>query len=71
MRRSIYPYILSQSRKEDIRKGAQMHRAKKIERIKSKIGEVKKLKVMLQKKLKAVKNKCCGLGHEMLDCPYR
>ena len=34
-------------------------------RIKSKVGKVKKLKVMLQKRLKTVKNKCCGLGHEM------
>ena len=58
-------YILSQPRKEDIRTGAQRHRTKKRERIKSKIGKVKKLKVMLQKRLKAIKNKCCGLGHEM------
>ena len=65
MRRSIYLYRLSQSRKEAIRTGAQMHRAKKKERIKSKIGEVKRLNVMLQKRLRAVKNKCCGLGHEM------
>ena len=35
-----YLYILSQSRKEDIRTGAQRHRAKKKERIKSKIGKV-------------------------------
>ena len=62
---SIFLYMLSQSRKEDIRSGAQMHRTKKIERIKSKIGEVKKLKDMLWKRLKIVKNKCCGIGHEM------
>ena len=42
----------------------------KKERIKSRIGKVKKLKVMLQKRLKKkkkkkVKNKRCGLGHEM------
>ena len=57
--------ILSQPRKEDIRTGAQRHRAKKKERIKSRIGKVKKLNVMLQKRLKTVKNKCFGLGHEM------
>ena len=57
--------MLSQPRKEDIRTGAQRHRAKKKERIKSRIRKVKKLKVMLQKGLKTVKNKCCGLGHEM------
>ena len=62
---SIYLCILSQPRKEDIRTGAQRHRAKKKERIKSRIGKVKRLKVMLQKRLKTVKNKCCGLGHEM------
>ena len=39
---------MSQPRKEDIRTGAQRHRAKKKERIKSRIGKVKKLKVMLQ-----------------------
>ena len=65
MKLSIYLYILSQPRKEDIRTGAQRHRAKKKERIKSRIGKVKKLKVMLQKRLKTVKNNCCGLGHEM------
>ena len=26
---------------------------------------------MLQKRLKTVRNKRCGLGHEMWDCPYR
>ena len=56
---------MSQPRKEDIRTGAQRHHAKKKERIKRRIGKVKKLKVMLQKRLKTVKNKCCGLGHEM------
>ena len=44
---------------------------RKTERIKSRIGKVKKLKVMLQKRLKTVKNNCCGLGHGMWDCPYR
>ena len=68
---SIYLYILSQPRKEDIRASAQRHHAKKKERIKSKIGKVKKLTVMLQKRLKIVKNKCRGSGHEMWDCPYR
>ena len=58
-------YVLSQPRKEDIWTGAQKHHAKKKERIKSKIGKVKKLKVMLQKRLKTVNDKCCGLGHEM------
>ena len=67
----FYLCILSQLCKEDIRTGAKRHRAKKKERIKSRIGKVKKLKVMLQKRLKTVKNKCCGLGHEMRDCPYR
>ena len=62
---SIYLYILSQPGKEDIRTGVQRHHAKKKEIIKSKIGKVKKLKVMLQKRLKTVKNKCCSLGHEM------
>ena len=38
---SIYLYILSQPRKEDIRTGVQRHRAKKKERIKSRIGKVK------------------------------
>ena len=62
---SIYLCILSQPRKEEIRTGAQMHHAKKKEKINSRIGKIKKLKVMLQKRLKTVKNKCCGLGHEM------
>ena len=45
----LYLYILSQPGKGDIRAGAQRHGAKnKKERIKSKIGKVKKLKVMLQ-----------------------
>ena len=57
--------LLCQPRKEDIRTGAQRIRAKKKERIKSRIGKVNKLRVMLQKRLKTVKNKCCGLGHEM------
>ena len=34
-------------------------------RIKNRIGKVKKLKGLLLKRLKTVKNKCCGLGHEM------
>ena len=25
---------------------------------------------MLQKKLKTDKNKCCGLGHAVWECPY-
>ena len=63
---SIYLCILSQPRKENIRTGAQRHRAKKKkERIKSRIGKVKKLKFMLQKRLKTVKNRCCCLGHEI------
>ena len=41
---SIYLCILSQPRDEDFRTGAQRHRAKKKERIKSKIGKVIKLK---------------------------
>ena len=61
----LFLCILSQPRKEDIRTGAQRHRAKKKERIKSRIGKVKKLNVMLQKRLKTVKNKCCGFGHEI------
>ena len=48
----IYICILSQPRKEDIRTGAQRYRAKKKEKIKSRIGKVKKLKVMLQKRNK-------------------
>ena len=44
---SIYLSTLSQPRKEDIRTGAQRHRAKEKERIKSKIGKVKKLKVIM------------------------
>ena len=44
--------ILSQPHKEDILTGVQRHRAKKKERIKSRIGKVKKLKVILQKRLK-------------------
>ena len=35
------------------------------------MGKVKKQTVMLQKRLKKVKNKFNGLGHEMWDCPYR
>ena len=62
MRNDVTSY---QTRKEDIRTGAQRHRAKKKERIKRRIGKVIKLKVMLQKRLKTVKNKCCGLGHEI------
>ena len=50
----------------DIWTGAQRHHAKQKERIKSRIGKVKKLKVMLQKRLKTVKNKCCGLGMRCL-----
>ena len=42
---SIYLSILSQPRKEDIRTGAQRHRAKKKEIIKSRIGKVIKLKL--------------------------
>ena len=53
---SIYLYILPQPCKEDIGTGSQRHRAKKKERIKSKIGKVKKLKVMLQKRIKTVNN---------------
>ena len=53
----IYLYILSQHHKEDIRTGARRHRAKKKERIKSKIGKIKKVKVMLQKRLETVKKK--------------
>ena len=48
-------YILSQPREEDIRTGVQRHRAKKKGRIKSNIGKVKKLLVMLQKRLKQLK----------------
>ena len=51
---SFYLHILSQPRKENIRIGAQRHRAKKKERIQSKIGKVEKLKVMLQKRLQTV-----------------
>ena len=58
-------YIESQPRKKDIRTGTQRHCAKKKERIKSKLGKVNKLKGMLQKRLKTVKNKCCGLGRVM------
>ena len=56
---SIYLYvcILSQPRKEDIRTGAQRHRAKKKERVKRRIAKVKKLKVMLQKRLKQLKTR--------------
>ena len=42
--------------------GTQRHRAKRNERIKSKIGKVKKLKGYVTEEVKTV-NKCCDLGH--------
>ena len=68
---SVYLFILSQPREEDFQTGVQRHRAKKRKIINSKIGKVKMLKVMLQKRLKTVESKCCSLEHEMLDSPYR
>ena len=58
---SIYLYRLK-PRKEDLRTGAQRHRAKKKERIKSKKGNVKKLKVMLQMRLKQLKASVVAMG---------
>ena len=51
---SIYLCILSQPCEEDFRTGAQQHRAKKKERIKSKIGKVKKLKSYVTEEAKSV-----------------
>ena len=66
----IYLSIDINSSEEDCRAGAQRHRAEK-KKENSKKGKIKKLKVMLQKRLKTVKNKRCGLGHAMWYCPYR